>query len=106
MRKTMLLKENFRFNRYPLGETPDGAFLPDFDDADWRVVSIPHDFGIESDFGPDYDCSFDKIVQDGITEPIVRTGRTGGLPIIGTSVKPEEKTEIFAWVDRVIANLK
>ena len=30
----------------------------------------------------------------------------GGLPIIGTSVKPEEKTEIFAWVDRVIANLK
>jgi hypothetical protein len=30
----------------------------------------------------------------------------GGLPIIGTSVKPEEKTEIFTWVDRVIANLK
>jgi len=30
----------------------------------------------------------------------------GGLPIIGGSVKPEEKTEIFAWVDRVIANLK
>jgi len=30
----------------------------------------------------------------------------GGLPIIGSSVKPEEKTEIFAWVDRVVANLK
>ena len=30
----------------------------------------------------------------------------GGLPIIGGSVKPEEKAEIFAWVDRVIANLK
>ena len=30
----------------------------------------------------------------------------GGLPIIGGSLKPEEKTEIFAWVDRVIANLK
>ena len=30
----------------------------------------------------------------------------GGLPIIGSSVKPEEKTEIFAWIDRVIANLK
>lgn len=30
----------------------------------------------------------------------------GGLPIIGGSVKPEEKTQIFAWVDRVIANLK
>ena len=30
----------------------------------------------------------------------------GGLPIIGGSVKPEEKAEVFAWVDRVIANLK
>jgi len=30
----------------------------------------------------------------------------GGLPIIGGSVKPEERTEIIAWVDRVIANLK
>jgi len=30
----------------------------------------------------------------------------GSLPIIGTAVKPEEKTEIFAWIDRVIANLK
>ena len=30
----------------------------------------------------------------------------GGMPIFGGSVKPEEKAEIFAWVDRVIANLK
>lgn len=30
----------------------------------------------------------------------------GGLPLFGGSVKPEEKTEIFAWIDRVIANLK
>ena len=30
----------------------------------------------------------------------------GGLPIIGGSIKPEEKAEIFAWVDRVIENLK
>ena len=28
------------------------------------------------------------------------------VPIFGASVKPEEKTEIFAWVERVIANLK
>ena len=26
--------------------------------------------------------------------------------LFGSSVKPEEKTEIFAWIDRVIANLK
>ena len=30
----------------------------------------------------------------------------GGLPIIGGSVKPEEKAQIFAWVDKVIQNLK
>ena len=30
----------------------------------------------------------------------------GGMPIFGGSVKPEEKAEIFAWVDRVIKNLK
>ena len=30
----------------------------------------------------------------------------GGLPIIGGSLKDEEKTEIFAWIDRVIADLK
>ncbi len=30
----------------------------------------------------------------------------GGLPIIGGSVKPEERTAVFEWVERVIANLK
>ena len=30
----------------------------------------------------------------------------GGMPIFGGSVKPEEKTEIFAWIDRVVADLK
>ena len=30
----------------------------------------------------------------------------GGMPIFGGSVKPEERTAIFEWVDRVIKNLK
>ncbi|MBE6602173.1 MAG: hypothetical protein E7637_06710 [Ruminococcaceae bacterium] len=30
----------------------------------------------------------------------------GGMPIFGGAVKPEEKEQIFAWVDRVIKNLK
>lgn len=30
----------------------------------------------------------------------------GGLPIIGGSVKPEERAAIIEWVDHVIANLK
>ena len=28
------------------------------------------------------------------------------VPLFGSAIKPEEKTEIFAWIDRVIANLK
>ena len=30
----------------------------------------------------------------------------GGFPIFGTAIKPEERTQIFEWVDRVLANLK
>ncbi len=30
----------------------------------------------------------------------------GGLPIIGGTPKPEEKTAVFEWIDRVMQNLK
>ena len=30
----------------------------------------------------------------------------GGLPIIGSNPKPEEKAAVFAWIDRVMENLK
>ncbi len=30
----------------------------------------------------------------------------GGLPIFGGNAKPEELATVFAWVDKVIANLK
>ncbi len=30
----------------------------------------------------------------------------GGFPLFGSSVKPEERTAVIEWVDRVIANLK
>lgn len=30
----------------------------------------------------------------------------GGLPIFGGTPKPEEKTAVFAWVDRIMQNLK
>lgn len=30
----------------------------------------------------------------------------GGFPIFGTTPKAEEKTAVFDWIDRVIANLK
>ena len=30
----------------------------------------------------------------------------GGFPIFGTTPKPEEKTAVFEWIDRVMQNLK
>ena len=30
----------------------------------------------------------------------------GGFPIFGSSLKPEEKTAAFEWIDRVMENLK
>lgn len=30
----------------------------------------------------------------------------GGFPIFGSKLKPEEKTAVFEWVDRVMQNLK
>ena len=57
----------------------------------------------------------DQVAADKLKEILTEAGTNvvdevlyikGGLPIIGGSLKPEEKTEIFAWIDRVIANLK
>ncbi len=38
--------------RFHLGETP-GFQDPDFDDADWRVLNLPHDWSIEGEFSED-----------------------------------------------------
>ena len=86
MRRTMALKENFRFKKYPLGEAEIAAFSPDFDDSDWRVVRVPHDWGIEGDFSPENDPSYTRIVQDGMQTAVVHTGRTGGLPTVGEGI--------------------
>ena len=86
MRDTKLLKENFKFKKYKLGEVDNAAFACDFDDSEWRTVSVPHDWGIEGDFSPENDPSFRKIEQDGMTKSIPHTGRTGGLPTVGEGV--------------------
>lgn len=86
MRNTKFLKENFKFKKYKFGEVDPRAFAIDFDDSEWRNISIPHDWGIEGDFSPENDPSFRKITQDGMTKSIPHTGRTGGLPTVGEGV--------------------
>ena len=86
MRNTIELKKGFKFKKFGLGEVNNNVFSPDFDDSEWRELAIPHDWGIEGDFAPDNDPSIRKIVQDGMTEAILHTGRTGALPIVGEGV--------------------
>lgn len=86
MRQTTYLKYGFQFKKFNSGQTPQAVFLPDFDDADWRTVRVPHDWGIEGDFSADNDPTTRIIVADGITTPIPHTGRSGGLPTVGEGV--------------------
>ena len=91
-RTTKSLKENFKFKKYGIGEADPNAFTTDFDDSEWREISIPHDWGIEGDFSSENDPSFRKITQDGMTRSISHTGRTGGLPTVGEGI-------YRTWVD-------
>ena len=86
MRNVISLKKNFKFKKYAIGEADTAAFARDFDDSEWREVSIPHDWGIEGDFSPENDPSFRKITQDGMTKSILHTGRTGALPTVGEGI--------------------
>ncbi len=57
------------------------ASAKEFDDKSWRTVRVPHDYAVEGPFCEENDRQVTEIVADGITEPMVLTGRTGGLPI-------------------------
>ena len=57
----------------------------------------------------------DEVAANAIKEILTEAGTNvidevfyikGGLPIIGSKPKPEEKAAAFAWIDRVIENLK
>ena len=69
--------------RFHLGDL-SGAERPDFDDAGWEEVRIPHDWAITGPFDVSNDLQVTRIVQDGEQRDKRHTGRTGGLPWPGT----------------------
>ena len=78
-RTERLLTEGWKFSR-----NDDPSFAkPDFDDADWQAVTIPHDWAIYGPFSPDNDLQTTAITQDGQTQASQHSGRTGGLPFVG-----------------------
>ena len=85
-RSVLRLCNGFRFKKLPV----DAAFRDycalDYDDSSWAQVRVPHDWAADGVFSAENDPSYQSIVQDGVITPIVHTGRTGGLPIVGCGI--------------------
>ncbi|MBD5233330.1 MAG: glycoside hydrolase family 2 protein [Bacteroidales bacterium] len=79
-RSETLLKKGWRFSQE---DTPQAA-LTDFDDSRWQEVNVPHDWAIYGPFDRKYDLQTVAVTQDGETKATLKTGRSGGLPYMGT----------------------
>ena len=55
-----------------------------YDDSLWEVVSVPHDWAVKGPFDENIDKQVKMVVEDGETKPLLRVGRTGCLPFIGS----------------------
>lgn len=80
-RVTVRLREGWRF---ALGDGPERA-LPGYDDASWQEVLVPHDWAISGAFDRSHDLQRTKIIENNEKVEYDHTGRTGGLPHIGTA---------------------
>ena len=79
-REETVLKKGWKFIRADKSEFAD----KDFDDSDWQVVEVPHDWAISGPFDNNNDRQTVAIEQNGETEATEKTGRTGSLPWTGT----------------------
>ena len=69
--------------KFAKGDVPDAA-KPEFRDAAWQTVSVPHDWAIYGPFDGNNDLQKVKIEQNNEQKATLKAGRTGGLPFIGT----------------------
>ncbi|WP_216726770.1 beta-galactosidase GalB [Hymenobacter siberiensis] len=79
-RHEYLLDSNWKFSK---GDVPNAA-RTDFADAKWQTVSVPHDWAIVGPFSGNNDLQVVKIEQNQEQKATQKSGRTGGLPFIGT----------------------
>jgi len=78
-RQEYLLQKNWQF----IQSDPSGAMEPNFNDKDWKTVSVPHDWAIYGPFDRNNDLQKVAVKQNGETVASTKTGRTGGLPYTG-----------------------
>ncbi len=79
-RTEILLEKDWNFHR---GEAA-GAHSVTYDDSSWEKVTVPHDWAIYGPFDKSIDLQTVAITQNMETKASLKTGRTGGLPYIGT----------------------
>ncbi|HEX8424811.1 beta-galactosidase GalB [Hymenobacter sp.] len=80
VRQEFLLDTNWKFKK---GDVPEAA-TPGFEDASWQTVRVPHDWAIYGPFDGNNDLQEVKIEQNNEKAATLKSGRTGGLPFIGT----------------------
>lgn len=78
-RQEYLLQKNWQF----IQSDPSGAMELNFNDKDWKTVSVPHDWAIYGPFDRNNDLQKVAVKQNGETTASTKTGRTGGLPYTG-----------------------
>lgn len=59
--------------------------MPASNDKAWQQVTIPHDWAIYGPFDRANDLQNVTVWQNGETFPSIKTGRSGGLPYMGTA---------------------
>lgn len=79
-RSEYLLGKGWKFTK---GEVSD-AEAPSFNDTKWETVTIPHDCAIFGPFDKNNDLQNVAVTQNFETQASLKTGRTGGLPYVGT----------------------
>lgn len=80
VRQEFLLEKNWKFTREDLSQ----AKAIDFNDSHWQNVTVPHDWAIYGPFDGKNDLQEVAITQDGEQQASLKSGRTGGLPFVGT----------------------
>lgn len=79
-RSEYLLEKGWKFTK---GEVSN-AETPSFNDTKWETVTIPHDWAIFGPFDKNNDLQNVAVTQNFETQASLKTGRTGGLPYVGT----------------------
>ena len=80
VRREFMLEKGWKFTR----EDNLQSLGKDYDDSKWQSVTVPHDWAIYGPFSPNNDKQNVAIAQDGQVKPSEHSGRTGGLPFVGT----------------------